>query len=115
MSEFRLQRAEKIIQEEISTMILQGHIKDPRINKMIVITRVTLSKDMGYAKIHISGFCPEAQTIKSVDALNHASGFIQKNLGKKLKTRLTPRVSFFYDKSLKDGFEINRIIEDSLH
>lgn len=114
MSEFRIKRAEKIILEEVSKMIVTGKIKDPRVNSLISLTRVTLSKDIGYAKIYVSGFCTEKQVEKSVEALNHAVGFIQGIIGKKLKTRLTPRLKFFKDDSLKDGFEVNRIIEDNL-
>ena len=55
MSEFRIQRAEKLIQEEISKMIVTGKIKDPRVNRLVSITRVTVSSDLGYAKIYVSG------------------------------------------------------------
>jgi ribosome-binding factor A len=113
MSEFRIQRAEKIILEEISKMIVTGKIKDPRVNSLISLTRVTLSKDIGYAKIYVSGFCSEKQVEKSVDALNHAVGFIQGVIGKKLKTRLTPRLKFVKDDSLKNGFDVTKIIEDN--
>ena len=114
MSEFRIQRAEKLIQEEISKMIVTGKIKDPRVNKLLSITRVTVSSDLGYGKIYVSGYCSEKEIDKSVSALNHAVGFIQGAIGRKLKTRLTPKLTFFRDDSLKEGFEINRIIEDNL-
>jgi len=115
MGEFRLQRAEKIIQEELGKLILQDKIKDPRINKLIYISNVKLSPDMSFARISMSGYCPEKQALKSIEALNHGAGFIQGLIGKKLKTRLTPKLRFFYDSSLKDGFEMNRFIEDNLH
>ncbi|MFW5769333.1 MAG: 30S ribosome-binding factor RbfA, partial [Spirochaetota bacterium] len=51
---------------------------------------------------------------EAVDALNHASGFVQKQLGKKLKTRNTPKLTFIADTSVKEGFRINKLIEDSL-
>ncbi len=114
MSEFRIQRAEKLIHEEISKMVITGKIKDPRVNRLISITRVKISSDLGYGKIFVSGFCSDKEVERSVAALNHAVGFIQGLIGKKLKTRLTPRLKFFKDDSLKEGFEINRIIEDNL-
>ena len=114
MSEFRIQRAEKLIQEEISKMIVTGKIKDPRVNRLVSITRVTVSSDLGYAKIYVSGYCSEKEVEKSVSALNHGVGFIQGAIGKKLKTRLTPKLTFIRDDSLREGFEINRIIEDNL-
>lgn len=114
MAEFRLLRAEKIIQEEISKLILQDKIKDPRINKLIFISYVKISPDMSYAKVAVSGYCTEKSILKTVEGLNHAAGFIQGAIGKKLKTRLTPKLNFYYDSSIKEGFEINKLIEDSL-
>ena len=114
MAEFRLRRAEKIIQEEIGMLIVQDRIKDPRINKLIHISHVKISNDMGYAKIAVSGYCKEKEILKSVDGLNSAAGFIQSVIGKKLKTRLTPKLNFYFDNSIKEGFEINKLIEDTL-
>ena len=114
MAEFRLLRAEKIIQEEISKLILQDKIKDPRISKHIFISHVKISTDIGYAKVAVSGYCKEKEILKTVEGLNHAAGFIQGMIGKKLKTRLTPKINFYYDNSIKEGFEINKLIEESL-
>jgi len=114
MAEFRLRRAEKIIQEEISMLILQDKIKDPRINKLVHISHVKISPDMGHARISISGYCKEKEIIKTVEGLNSAAGFIQGVIGKKIKTRLTPKLNFYYDNSIKEGFEINKLIEDTL-
>ncbi|MCL2294771.1 MAG: 30S ribosome-binding factor RbfA [Spirochaetes bacterium] len=114
MAEFRLLRAEKIIQEEISKLILQDKIKDPRINKLVFISNVKISPDMGYAKVAVSGYCKEKDILKTVEGLNSAAGFIQGTIGKKIKTRLTPKLTFFYDNSIKEGFEINKLIEDTL-
>ncbi len=115
MSEYRTLRAEKIIQEEISKLILQEKIKDPRINKLVYISHVKVSPDMGHARISVSGYCTEKQALKSIEALNHAAGFIQGIIGKKMKTRLTPKLDFYYDTSIKEGFEINKIIEENIN
>ena len=114
MGEFRIQRAEKIILEEISKLIVTDKIKDPRINKLISTTRVVLSRDMGYGKIYIAGYCSDKDIERSVSALNHASGFIQRIIGQKLKTRLTPRLTFVKDDSLKAGFDVNKLIQDNI-
>lgn len=111
MSEFRLQRVENMIREMVSEMILKGVIKDPRISHLVSISRVDVSKDLSYAKIFISGFENEKKIISSVDALNHASGFIQNKLGKKMHTRTTPKLKFIFDSSIKDGFEMTKKLD----
>jgi ribosome-binding factor A len=114
MSEFRLQRVENMVRELISDMILKGIIKDPRISHLVSISRIDISNDLSFAKIFISGFENEKKIKSSVDALNHASGFIQSKLGKKMHTRTTPKLSFIFDDSIKAGFEMMKKL-DSMH
>ena len=109
----RLKKVESLLQREIGFLISQNRIKDPRINSMITVNRVRASKDIAYAKVYVSSFLDDKENKQSVDALNNAAGFIQKMLSKKMKTRNTPKLTFIYDQSLKEGFMINKIIEDT--
>ena len=111
MSEYRLQRVENMVRDIISEMIIKGIIKDPRISSLVSIHNVEISKDLSYAKIYMSGFESEKKIQSSVDGLNSAAGFIQKNLGKKMHTRTTPKLKFFYDSSIRDGFEMTKKLE----
>jgi ribosome-binding factor A len=48
-----------------------------------------------------------------VDALNHAGGFIQGHLMKKLSMRTVPKVIFFADDSIQKSMELNRMIDEA--
>lgn len=109
---FRKQRIKTLIREEIGKMIVNGFIKDPRISNLISVSDVDVSRDIKYAKVYISGFESNKSVEKSVEALNHASGFIQMKLAKRLKTRNTPILSFFVDQSIKQGIEMIKKIEE---
>ena len=109
---FRIERIKTLIQEEIGKMIISDTIKDPRISNLISVSDVDVSRDIKYAKVYISGFESKKSVEKSVDALNHANGFIQMKLAKRLKTRNTPKLSFFVDSSIKQGIEMIKILED---
>jgi len=109
---FRTQRIETLIREEIGKMIVLGTIKDPRIGNLLSVSDVDISRDIKYAKVYISGFESKKNIEKSVDALNHANGFIQMQLAKRLKTRNTPILSFFVDNSIKKGIDMIKKIED---
>ncbi len=109
---FRIQRVETLIREELGKMVLSGSIKDPRISNLISVSDVDVSRDIKYAKVYISGFESDKSLEKSVEALNHASGFIQMKLAKKLKTRNTPKLTFFVDNSIKKGIDMIKKIED---
>jgi len=111
MGEFRMDRLGEQIREEISCLILSGKIKDPRVSTFLTITRVDVSGDLGFAKVYVSSFMDEKQTKQGVRGLESASGFIQSTLGKKLKLRQFPHLSFVYDESIKVGFDMVRRID----
>lgn len=107
MSELRLKRVESLIRDLVSSLIIKGRVKDPRVSTLITITDVKVSPDLSYAKIYISSFESEHKKITAVEALNHAAGYIQQNISKEMKMRVTPKLSFFADDSIKRGFELN--------
>ena len=111
MGEFRLDRLGEQIREEISQMILGGRIKDPRVSTFLSINRVDVSGDLGYAKVYVSSFMSSAETKKGVKGLESAAGFIQTTLSKKLRLRQFPHLSFIFDESIKNGFEMVKKID----
>lgn len=111
MGEFRLQRIERLLREEISSMILSDEVKDPRVSSFVTITDVHVSKDLAHAKVFVSTFQSVESLRGSVTALNHAAGFIQGRMARRLKLRVTPRLSFVPDLSIRDGFDVTQKIE----
>ena len=106
MSGFRLERVEARIAHIISDLIVRGEVKDHRVRGMFSISAVECSKDGAYAKVRVSSYLAEEDMQKVVAGLNHASGFIQRILGKHLHTRHTPKLTFVVDTSLIQSFEI---------
>ncbi len=106
MGSFRLVRLGEQLREEISKMILKQQIKDPRVSTFLNINRVEIAGDLGYAKVYVSSFLPEAQIVKGVEGLNSAAGFIQSSIAKKLRIYQFPKLTFIADSSLKEGFEM---------
>lgn len=103
MSEYRLKRVASLIQHAISEMILTGIVKDHRVSSFISVTEVVVSKDTSYAKVYVSSFENPQSVENAVKALNHAAGFIQARLGKKLRLRNTPKLTFYQDGSIERG------------
>ncbi len=94
---------------------MKGVIKNPSVNTLVSITRVNVSKDLSHAKLFVSSFESRGKAMKAVGGLNRATGFIQGVLGKKLHMRTIPKLSFVYDDSIEQGFEVNRIIDSVVH
>ena len=112
MKGFRTERVGQLIQEKIGALILEGKIKDPRVNPFLSISGVEVSRDFSWADVYVSTFKPETNLAKGVLGLQSAAGFIQAHLAKEIKLRLTPKLRFHEDQSIREGFEMIKKIED---
>ncbi len=110
MGQYRIQRLNVQLRDEISKLLLHGDIKDPRVSTFLSVNRVEVTTDLSYAKVFVSSFLPEAQLEKGVDGLNSASGFIQGQIAKKLRIRQFPKLTFHVDEGMKDGFRMVRTL-----
>lgn len=104
----RSQRVGELIHEEISNLLLM-EIKDPRIG-FITITRVELSDDLKNAKVLVSVMADEKGKEKALQGLSSASGFIRKELGRKLRMKLVPELIFKIDNSLDHSLRIQKAL-----
>jgi ribosome-binding factor A len=112
MGEFRTERVGRLIQEQIGSLIVEGKIKDSRVNPFLSITRVSVSRDLAWAEVYVSTFKPQGSLSRGVEGLQSAAGFIQSQLASHMHIRKTPRLRFHEDLSIKEGFEIVKLIED---
>ena len=106
MGQYRIQRLNDQLRDEISQLILRGEIKDPRVSNFLSINRVEVTNDLSYAKVYVSSFLPDNQVKKGVDGLNAAAGFIQREIAKKLRIRQFPKLQFLVDAGMKAGFNM---------
>jgi len=112
MAEVRLRKVESLLKEEISGLISRRVIKDPRLAPMTTITDVEVSRDLHYAKVYVSFYGDTDVRAQSVEALNHAAGFIHTKLKKNIRLRFIPRLTFFADDSIERGIRLTNKIRD---
>ncbi|MDA8424540.1 MAG: 30S ribosome-binding factor RbfA [Treponema sp.] len=127
MDEIRRRRVEEELRDMIAALIMGGEIKDPRVGPFVSVTRVEVARDLSAARVFVSAFAAGADSAgkdageadpapealdSTVAGLQHAAGFIQAQLGKRLKTRLTPRLHFIPDRGIKEGFELTKRIKE---
>lgn len=106
MGQYRMQRLDSQLRDEISQMILRGEIKDPRVSTFLSINRVEVTQDLSYAKIFVSSFLSDGKLELGVDGLNSAAGFIQSSIAKKLRIRKFPKFTFVVDSGMHEGFRM---------
>jgi ribosome-binding factor A len=92
--------------------LIQTELKDPRLSSPSIL-EVQVSKDLAYARIYFSVLNPE-DAADCLTALESASGFLQREIGKALKARITPRLSFIYDDTDIRGRQLSDLIASAL-
>ncbi|MGO8694196.1 MAG: 30S ribosome-binding factor RbfA [Rectinemataceae bacterium] len=127
MDEIRRKRVEEELRDMIAALIIGGGVKDPRVGPFVSVTRVEVARDLSTARVFVSTFAGSdgdsgykglalaesgGESLElAVAGLQHAAGYIQSQLGKRLKTRLTPHLHFIPDKGIKEGFELTERIK----
>ena len=110
MSKHRAFRLAEIIKTEVSKLIME-EIKDPRLG-FVTVTDVEVADDLRSAKIYVSVMGDEEDIKNSMDVLNRASGYIRGEIGKVVRLRYVPEISFKYDKSIEHGAHISRLLRE---
>lgn len=85
-----------LLREEISS-IIQQEIKDPGLFGFITILDVKMTEDLKYAKVLYSVYGSDEEKKKTVEALRRAKGYIKHALGKRIKLKYMPEITFVFD------------------
>jgi len=110
MAQYRTERLGQAIQEKISSLILEGRIKDNRVSSFLSITNVDVSKDLSFADVYVSDI-RGGNIDKGTEGLQSAAGFIQSQLGASMRIRKIPRLRFHSDTSIGEEFDLIKKIE----
>lgn len=108
MSQLRVEKLQELIKQEISQMILQ-ELKDPRIG-FVTVTQVEVTGDLREAKVYVSIMGGDEQVKESWQGLQSSLGFIRREIGKRIRLRFTPEISFAMDKSLDYSAHIQELL-----
>ncbi|MEQ9481346.1 30S ribosome-binding factor RbfA [Coleofasciculus sp. F4-SAH-05] len=99
----RVSRVSSLIQQEVSQMLLHD-IKDDRVGAgMVSVTDVDVSGDLQHAKIYVSIYGTEEAKSETMAGLQSATGFVRRELGRRVRLRRTPEVVFIEDRGLERG------------
>ncbi|MDR3325221.1 MAG: 30S ribosome-binding factor RbfA [Spirochaetaceae bacterium] len=105
-------RVAALIQEKVGALIVEGKIKDPRVDSFLSITRVSVSRDLSFADVYVSSYKTEAGLEKGVEGLQSAAGFIQAKLSETMRIRQTPKLRFHVDAMFRESFDLNKKIDE---
>lgn len=106
----RPERLAETIKKEVSGL-LKDELRDPRIG-FATITGVDVSGDLQYAKIHVSVMGKNEERESTMSALKNAQGFIRKELGKRIRLRHVPEITFKLDESMEHGARMMKLLNE---
>ncbi|MGD0354193.1 MAG: 30S ribosome-binding factor RbfA [Dehalococcoidia bacterium] len=107
----RTERLNHLIQIELSDL-LRKHVNDPRLNRLISITEVSVSRDLKNAKVSISALGDNLDHKEIIKGFVCASGFLRRELAHRLNIRVTPELTFEFDDSIERGVKLVSLIEN---
>ena len=81
---------------------------------MISITDVEVTPDYAHAKVFFSTLGGSAQVAEVLTGLSKASGFLRRELGKRIRIHTTPQLHFVFDESLERGMDMDQLIREAV-
>ncbi len=104
MAGYRKDRVSEDIKREIAAIMRE--LKDPRIQGLLTVVNVEVSSDASFAKVYISAMEGIETAALAVKGLTAATGYIRREVGKRLRLRKTPELKFVADDSIERGMKI---------
>ncbi len=104
----RADRVSDLVKAEMTDILLR-QVRDPRVQK-VTITDVTMSDDLRQAKIYFVPMGNDSATDEVKEGLKRATGFLRRELGKRLQLRYVPEVTFIFDRSFEYGDRIEQLL-----
>ena len=108
----RKDRVSEQIRRELAELI-RSELKDPRVG-MISLTDVEVTADYAHAKVYFSSLAGSANLDEVMTGLQKASGFLRRELGKRISIHMTPQLHFVFDQSLERGADLSALIQKAV-
>jgi ribosome-binding factor A len=105
----RIQQVNQLIQKELSQIILREIELPPGV--LLTLTRVETSVDLDQAKAYIS-VVPEDYRKTAFQILNQEIYSLQRELNKRLKMKIIPKIEFIEEKETAKAGRIEEVLEE---
>jgi ribosome-binding factor A len=106
----RPDRVAEAIREEVATFLTDG-VKDPRVRGMVTVTGVDITRDLRHAKIFVSVLGEETERADTMAGLAGIAPHLRGHIGRALRLRAAPELTFKYDTSVTHAARIETLLE----
>ncbi len=105
----RSDRVAEAIREAVATFLAEG-VKDPRITGLVTVTGAQASRDLRHAKVFVSVLGSAVERAATLEGLRSLAGYLRAHLGRDLRLRLAPEISFHLDDSIAYAARIESLL-----
>jgi ribosome-binding factor A len=105
----RVERVSSLLRDVLGELLTR-ELKDPRASG-VVVTDVEISHDLGEAKIFVTGIAKERRK-DALRGLQAATGFLRREIGRRVQMRTVPNLRFYFDESLDYGARIDAVLRE---
>ena len=106
----RADRVADLLKIEIADLLLK-QVRDPRIGS-VTITGVKVTDDLRTAKVFFVEMGKDVCSADPQAGLSKATGFLRRELGRRLQLRRVPEIIFVYDPSFAYGNRIDTLLKE---
>jgi ribosome-binding factor A len=91
--------------------LLAREVHDPGIG-FLTITHVKVSPDLQQARAYYTTIGDDKARRESARALQRATPFLRRHIGRRLRLKRVPELAFFFDDSIEKNDRIERILQE---
>lgn len=108
----RGERVAEQIRRDLVDLLRQ--VKDPRVARLlplVTLTAIEVTPDYAHAKVFYTSLAGEERASEVAKGLAHASGFLRRELGRRLHIHHIPELHFVFDASVERGTRLSHLID----
>lgn len=105
----RNDRVAEAIREEVATFLAED-VKDPRITGLVTVTGVDATRDLRQAKVFVSIMGTPEERASTMEGLASVAAHLRSRVGRALRLRLAPEISFRYDETVTHAARIETLL-----
>ncbi len=107
----RSERVAEGIREEVTTFLAED-AKDPRIVGLVTVTGVEVTRDLRHAKVFVSIMGSDEERRATLQGLDSAASHLRSRIGRVLRLRVAPEITFRYDDSVARAAKIEALLAE---
>ncbi len=98
-----------VIREDVATFLADG-AKDPRIQGLVTVTAVEVTRDLRHARVFVSVMGTDEQRSSTMEGLASVATHLRARLGRSMHLRVAPMIEFASDPSVAHAARIESLL-----